>query len=185
MSVETDKLFFRNFTVVVVLLAVMMVAFGIIAAWAGSKVAIDRPADLSIVERTAPIGQVRTELGTLPTTQMEPATTPPAAPVVVAGTNGEPSTSKEASTAIDGEGVYNGLCFSCHGTGIPGIPQLGDKVEWEPRIAKGIEGLHANAINGYVGESGMPMPARGGNPALSDDEVKAAVDFMVSTVQSP
>lgn len=185
MSIESDKLFFRNFTLVVVLLAVMMVAFGIIAAWAGSRADLGRPTDLSVVERTAPIGQVRTELGALPVTQMEPATTPPAAPVMVAGTNGESSTSEEASmAAIDGEGVYNGLCFSCHGTGIPGIPQLGDQATWEPRIAKGMDGLYANAINGYVGESGMPMPARGGNPALSDDEVKAAVDFMVDALQA-
>lgn len=192
MSIESDKLFFRNFTLVVVLLAVMMVAFGIIAAWAGSRADLGRPTDLGVVERTAPIGQVRTELGALPATQMEsapqvePATTPPAAPVMVAGTNGEPSTSKaESMAAIDGEGIYNGLCLSCHGTGIPGIPQLGDKATWEPRIAKGMDGLYANAINGYVGESGMPMPARGGNPALSDDEVKAAVDFMVNAVQAP
>ena len=59
------------------------------------------------------------------------------------------------------------------------IPQTGDAVAWSPRIEKGVDVLYANAINGYTGEMGM-MPAKGGNPALSDDEVKAAVDYIIS-----
>ena len=49
-------------------------------------------------------------------------------------------------------------------------------------IKKGIDVLYASAINGYTGELGM-MPAKGGNPALSDEEVKAAVDYIINQVQ--
>lgn len=84
----------------------------------------------------------------------------------------------EVAQAVDGEKVYKGLCFSCHDSGIAGAPKLGDKAAWAPRIAGGIEALYASALNGK-----NAMPAKGGNPALSDAEVKAAVDFMVSEAQ--
>jgi cytochrome c5 len=89
----------------------------------------------------------------------------------------------EAVGSIDGEKVYKGLCFNCHGTGIPNIPQTGNKEAWAPRIAQGKDVLYKNAINGFTGESGMPMLPKGGNTALSDDEVKAAVDYMVNNSQ--
>ncbi|OQX01146.1 MAG: hypothetical protein BWK73_47050 [Thiothrix lacustris] len=79
---------------------------------------------------------------------------------------------------IDGEKIYNGLCMSCHAAGIAGSPKLGDKAAWEPRIATGIEALYASSLKGKGA-----MPAKGGNPALSDDEVKAAVDYMVAQVK--
>ena len=86
--------------------------------------------------------------------------------------------------SINGESVYNGLCVSCHGIAALAamIPQAGDAAAWEPRIKKGTDVLYASAINGYTGELGM-MPAKGGNPALSDEEVKAAVDYIINQVQ--
>ena len=89
----------------------------------------------------------------------------------------------EAVGSVDGEKVYKGLCFNCHGTGIPNIPQVGNKEAWAPRIAQGKDVLYNNAINGFSGKSGMPMLPKGGNTALTDDEVKAAVDHMVSNSQ--
>jgi len=77
--------------------------------------------------------------------------------------------------AVDGEKVYKGLCFSCHDMGIAGSPKLGDKAAWAPRIATGMDALYASSINGKGA-----MPAKGGNPALSDAEVKASVDWMVA-----
>ncbi len=79
---------------------------------------------------------------------------------------------------IDGEKVYKGLCMSCHDAGVAGSPKLGDKAAWEPRIATGMDALYESTIKG----KGV-MPAKGGNPALSDDEVKAAVDYMVAQVK--
>jgi cytochrome c5 len=89
----------------------------------------------------------------------------------------------EAGGSIDGEKVYKGLCFNCHGTGVPNIPQTGNKEAWAPRIAQGKDVLYNNAIKGFTGKSGMPMLPKGGNSALTDDEVKAAVDHMVSNSQ--
>jgi len=83
-----------------------------------------------------------------------------------------------AAPAIDGEKVYRSLCFSCHDAGIANAPKLGDKAAWEPRLAAGMETVYAFSINGL-----NVMPPKGGNPALSDDEVKAAVDWMVGHVQ--
>jgi cytochrome c5 len=83
--------------------------------------------------------------------------------------------------AVDGEKVYKGLCFSCHDMGVAGAPKMGDKADWGPRIAKGADALHKSAIEGRMNITpGKIMPAKGGNPALSDDEVKAAVDYMIS-----
>ena len=78
--------------------------------------------------------------------------------------------------ARSGEEVYQSACFACHGTGAAGAPKLGDAAAWGPRIAKGIDALHDSGINGVPGTG---MIAKGGCAACSDDEVKAAVDYMV------
>jgi cytochrome c5 len=67
----------------------------------------------------------------------------------------------------------------CHGAGIAGAPKFGDKAAWAPRIAQGSDTLHTHALKGFQGKAGM-MPAKGGNAALADADVKAAVDYMVS-----
>ncbi len=78
-----------------------------------------------------------------------------------------------------GKSVYGKTCAMCHAAGVAGAPKPGDKAEWGPRIAQGKDTLYKHALEGYTGEKGM-MPARGGAASLSDDEVKAAVDFMVA-----
>lgn len=78
----------------------------------------------------------------------------------------------------DGQSVYNSACMACHGTGAAGAPILGDKGAWEDRIAKGNDTLFDHAINGFKG-----MPPKGGNADLSDEEVKAAVEYMVGESQ--
>jgi len=84
----------------------------------------------------------------------------------------------DAGGAVDGAKVYNGLCAGCHAIGAAGSPKAGDKGAWGPRIAKGKDTLYNHALNGFQGSNGV-MPARGGNPKLTDDEVKAAVDHLV------
>lgn len=74
-----------------------------------------------------------------------------------------------------GEEVFNGACVACHGAGIAGAPKMGDKATWAPRIAQGVNVLYEHAIKGF-----KTMPAKGGQVALSDDEVKAAVDYQVA-----
>ncbi|MBI1395461.1 MAG: cytochrome c oxidase subunit II [Betaproteobacteria bacterium] len=88
----------------------------------------------------------------------------------------EPAASSGASApAADGKATYDGLCSACHAMGIAGAPKFGDKAAWAPRIAQGVDTLHQHAIHGF-----KTMPAKGGNPALSDATVMAAVDYMVS-----
>ncbi|MEM7540367.1 MAG: c-type cytochrome [Pseudomonadota bacterium] len=101
--------------------------------------------------------------------------------VVVGGGDDVVGAASDATADADlppGARVYGALCFSCHDQGIAGAPKIGDLTAWAGRTDKGREALVANAINGYQGELGI-MPARGGNPKLTDDEVSAAVDFML------
>jgi cytochrome c5 len=83
-----------------------------------------------------------------------------------------------AQASIDGEAIYNQACMACHMTGAAGAPIKGDADAWGPRVEQGMETLYDHSINGF-----NAMPAKGGNMSLSDDEVKAAVDFMVEAVQ--
>jgi len=105
----------------------------------------------------------------------------PAAPAAGAGAAAAPAAVKvaEAKPAGDkGKSVYESVCFACHGAGIAGAPKGGDKAAWEPRLAQGAATLHDHAIKGI-----RTMPAKGGNPALADDDVKAAVDYMVAQLK--
>lgn len=84
-----------------------------------------------------------------------------------------------AAAGLDGKKIYGNVCSMCHAAGVAGAPKPGDKADWGPRIAQGNDVLYKHAIEGFTGAKGM-MPARGGSAKLSDDEVKAAVDFMVA-----
>lgn len=77
-----------------------------------------------------------------------------------------------------GKSVFNKTCALCHAVGAAGAPKPGDQADWAPRIAQGVDVLYKHAIEGYTGAKGV-MPARGGAASLTDDEVKAAVDYMV------
>lgn len=77
--------------------------------------------------------------------------------------------------AINGEQIVNTSCAACHGTGALNSPKIGDKAAWGPRIAKGYKTLIDHAINGF-----NMMPARGGNPDLTDAEIAHAVAFMAN-----
>ena len=105
-----------------------------------------------------------------------PASTPK--PAVVAAVTPAPTPAPAAATAGNsgkGEAVYKQTCVTCHAAGVAGAPKLGDKAAWTPRIAKGMEALYATALKGKGA-----MPAKGGNPALADADVKAAINYMVS-----
>lgn len=100
-----------------------------------------------------------------------PPASPPPAPAVVVAKGPAPS----AEDLAKGEKVYAATCVVCHGAGVLGAPKFGDKAIWQPRIAKGMEVLYANSIKGI-----NTMPPKGGNAALKDEELKLAVDYMVS-----
>ena len=77
-----------------------------------------------------------------------------------------------------GQQIVESVCAVCHATGMMDSPRNHNEADWAPRLEQGIETVYANAINGL-----NMMPARGGRPDLSDDEVKAAVDYMISDLR--
>ncbi|HDH08846.1 MAG TPA: cytochrome c5 family protein [Gammaproteobacteria bacterium] len=77
-------------------------------------------------------------------------------------------------TASNGKATYDTACFACHGTGAAGAPIVGKKDAWASRISQGKDKLYSHAINGF-----KAMPAKGGRASLSDEDVKAVVDYMV------
>ena len=85
-----------------------------------------------------------------------------------------------SAVARSGEDVYNAACMACHSTGAAGAPKLGDVVAWADRIAKGPDVLYDSGINGLAGTG---MIAKGGCMSCSDEEVSAAVDYMVAGSQ--
>ena len=70
----------------------------------------------------------------------------------------------------------------CHQTGVAGAPKLGDKADWAPRIAQGKDVLYQHAIAGFTGKKGA-MPPKGGAASISDDDIKAIVDYMAASAQ--
>ena len=87
---------------------------------------------------------------------------------------GTKMTSVDEATLAMGKMVYEQTCVTCHATGVAGAPKMGDKEAWSAHIHHGIDHMVESAINGKGA-----MPARGGNALLSDEEVKAAVNYMV------
>jgi len=79
-----------------------------------------------------------------------------------------------------GEEVYNSACMACHTTGAGGAPMLGDAAAWADRIAKGTDALYASGVQGVPGTG---MIAKGGCMNCSDEEIHAAVDYMVAGSQ--
>lgn len=75
-----------------------------------------------------------------------------------------------------GDVVYNEVCAACHNTGALNAPKFGDKGAWGKRNAQGFDTLVKNAINGV-----RTMPARGGNPELSDIEMARAVAHLANS----
>ena len=80
----------------------------------------------------------------------------------------------------DGKVIFGHLCTTCHSTGAAGAPKITDKAAWAPRIKQGIATLIKHAEDGYTGPDGNHMPARGGNPALTNAQIEATVKWMVS-----
>ncbi len=80
-----------------------------------------------------------------------------------------------AAGAADGKKVYDSTCTACHTAGIANAPKLGDKAAWAPRIKQGMDALVQSSAKGKGA-----MPPKGGNAALSDADLRAAIEFMVS-----
>jgi cytochrome c5 len=118
-----------------------------------------------------------------------PAAQAPAAasPAVAAAAAPAPTAAAPAAapakgaSADAGKTLYTATCSACHGAGIAGAPKFADKAAWAPRVKQGSAVLYDHAIKGYQGKAGM-MPPKGGSTA-SDDDVKAAVDYMAAAAK--
>jgi len=169
MSKDEDQIFLQNFIIIIVMMLGLICLFIILSQILGSnEQSIARDRAIVLINQTQPIGRVR--YNAVSDQGEAEATT-------LANQN------SEAAEIDPGKRVYDTLCTSCHSTGLPNVPQLGSVTDWVDRIAQGELLLYERAIVGYTGNSGMVMPAKGGNPSLSDDEIRAAVDYMVENSQ--
>ena len=163
----TEKSYATNFWTILGISAVLMLfIFLLVGHHYGmrDRVRMDRAVLLgsgsNVTDRIKPVAQVEVASAQ---TQREPVKSAAAAP----------------PTTRNGQQIYQTTCVACHDAGIAGAPKLGDKSQWAKHIAKGVDALYASAVNGVQG-SAAAMPPKGGNPALSDAEVRAAVDYMVA-----
>jgi cytochrome c5 len=83
---------------------------------------------------------------------------------------------------LDGKTIFGNLCTTCHTNVATGAPVITDKAAWTPRVAQGMDTLLKHAIVGFTGSKGT-MPAKGGNASLTDAQVKATVEWMLSQVK--
>ena len=153
--------------VVVILLAFLVPIIGIILlvqlVLSGARPDPQALAPEAVERRIQPVA--RLEFGPPEGVAQKPAAAAPAKPGAVAA--GKPG-------PADGKAVYDKVCVACHQVSVAGSPRLGDKAAWAPRIQAGMDSLMQSVTKGKGA-----MPPRGGNPSLSDAEVRAAVEFMV------
>ena len=153
-------------------LASLMLALGLtMSACSKHESAESKPTE----EIAAQQGEIARANHPMPVASQPALFVPPTAASAAATTTTATATQVSADA---GEKLFGSVCTTCHTAGLMGAPKLADKAAWAPRIAQGKDTLYKHAISGYQGKSGV-MPAKGGSQA-SDDEVKAAVDYMVS-----
>ena len=168
---SSDRSFLDTFTLVVGILIGMAVGIGILATNIAGDIrdtSTDAAMTEQVLERIRPIGRVAL---------LGEASDEVAAPMAV--------TPEPVATKMTGPQVYNAACQACHAAGVgalTGAPILGVADQWGSRIAQSRDILEDHVINGYQGEVGY-MPPKGGRLDLSDEEILAALDFMLAEVQ--
>jgi cytochrome c5 len=166
---HTDAVFLKRFAIMISFLAVVAFLLALLAGLINHKnPSLTNPErEKDVAARIAPVGGVYagdTGRAAMQAAQ-EAASQAAAAQVAYGGTT-------------DGKTIYDNVCHACHTSGVAGAPKVGDKADWGARLAQGEATLDKHAIEGFTGKTGV-MPARGGNPALSDEQVKAAVAWIM------
>jgi cytochrome c5 len=167
-----DSKFFNTFSVVIGVLVAITLGILALARHIGDPFEQARAADNTLVsaavaERTTPVGPIAVA-----------GKDNPALAIVASTAGGE---APKAALPANGEETYKAVCTACHAAGVAGAPKFGDKAAWTARLAQGKATLYDHALNGYKNKG--VMPARGGNPALTDELVKDAVDYMAKAAQ--
>lgn len=158
MSANSDTVFLRTFLLVLGALVAFTVIILIAANRIGGGVSEGQADDpmrrAAVLERIQPMGRVN-----------------------IAGIPAEAKTQVVAAAVAaprSGAEVYQAVCSACHIAGVAGAPKLDDKAAWEPRVAQGMDYLASSVINGKGA-----MPARGGQPSTTDEEIRAAIVYML------
>ncbi len=169
----SDRVFIKHFSMVIGFLFLVMLALIALAMtlYAAHPPPLNPEYDKHVSARVAPVGGVYSgDTGRAALLAAQDATKKAAAAQVAYG------------GTMDGKTIFGNLCQTCHTNAATGAPLITDKAAWAPRIAQGEDTLLKHAIEGYNGTKGM-MPAKGGNPALSDAQVKATVEWIISQVK--
>jgi cytochrome c5 len=132
-----------------------------------------KPASLLSIGLLAMLAACGQSSDTSPVTSA-PAEQPDAAEAASTAPANSASPSSAPADSNAGRQVYRQTCAFCHDKGIAGAPRVGDRVVWGPRLAQGMDALYASAIHGKGA-----MSARGGNPALTEADIEAAVDYIL------
>jgi cytochrome c5 len=171
---KSDQSFMRQFSMLSLGLGILTFALMVLAYTVYNSIPKEENPNVpkQVAARIAPVGGVYAgDTGRAAMAEAQAAAAKAAASQVAYG------------GSTDGKTIYDNLCHSCHTAGVAGAPKLGDKSAWSARIAEGAATLVKHAIEGYKGPDGNQMPPRGGNPALSDAQVKATVDWMLSQLK--
>jgi cytochrome c5 len=164
---------------IALVVGIILLAQFAIAAY-GTRSLKDDPAmsPEAVKKRLAPVASVQIDPNA-PSALSAPAAPPAsAAPVPAVAAAIPPPAAKTADAGASGKSTYDSICSTCHGAGIAGAPKYGDKAAWAPRLKAGKDSLYTTALKGKGA-----MPPKGGNPSLSDADVKAAVDYMAAAVK--
>ncbi len=153
---ESSKLFVSSVVIFAIIFLLILVILSTMQNVGKNITTAESMVAKDIAERIKPAARVY--VGEVPSLRV--------APIVKKATNGS------------GETIVTQTCAMCHAIGVMGSPKLGSANDWAPRIEKGIYVLYESALNGL-----NMMPARGGNASLSDNDLRNAVDYMVSLVK--
>jgi len=159
---QTDSTFIKNISIVIAILVVFTISIAFLARDVGFKeIAGDGPGSAELTEeRIKPVASAYTgEDG--------------AAAIQQAATQAAPVQTVAFDGSLDAEMIYTNVCSACHATGAAGAPIPGTAAMTD-RAAKGLDALVQSALNGL-----NAMPARGGRVDLADEQVQAAVEFMM------
>ena len=136
----------------------------------------------SIPQEVSPTAAAKTSARIAPTGAVYAGATGAAAQAAAQAAALATASSQQAyGGTLDGAVIYQNLCGACHTSGVGGAPTL-TAAGMGARAGKGAEQLHKHAIEGFTGTAGI-MPARGGNPGLTDEQVIATVDWMLGNVK--
>jgi len=161
---QTDKVFIKNFSLVVIGLIVFTLAIIFLAKSVGFKEKVEVPSRAGLTEeRIRPVADIYLSEENAAAAQQAVAEAAPA-----------PAPTTTSGGAVNGEEIYNSVCAACHSIGLIGAPVPGSAEMSRRAEEKGMDTLLQDALNGL-----NAMPARGGRADLSDEQVKAAIEFML------